>query len=58
MVTVRAEKPEDVDHIRRVNDEAFGQENESKLIGKLPYVSPAYGCRDSLYSQGGSPVGR
>jgi len=32
---IRPETPEDVDSIRYVNEQAFGQENESKLIEKL-----------------------
>jgi len=32
---IRPETPEDVDSIRNVNEQAFGQENESKLIEKL-----------------------
>ena len=35
MLTIRPETPEDVDSIRYVNEQAFGQENESKLIEKL-----------------------
>ena len=35
MLTIRPETPEDVDAIRYINDQAFGQENESKLIEKL-----------------------
>jgi len=35
MLTVRPEKPEDMDSIRYVNAQAFGQENESELIDKL-----------------------
>jgi len=32
---IRPETPEDVDSIRYVNEQAFGQEDESKLIEKL-----------------------
>ena len=35
MLTIRLETPEDVESIRYVNEQAFGQENESKLIEKL-----------------------
>ena len=35
MPVIRPETPEDVDSIRYVNTQAFGQENESKLIEKL-----------------------
>jgi len=35
MLTIRSETPEDVDSIRHVNEQAFGEENESKLIEKL-----------------------
>ena len=35
MITIRRETPEDIDSIRYVNEQAFGQENESKLIEKL-----------------------
>jgi len=35
MVIVREERPEDVIHIRHVNDEAFGREQESELVEKL-----------------------
>jgi len=35
LLTIRPETPEDVDSIRYVNEQAFGQENESKLIEKL-----------------------
>ena len=35
MLTIRPETPEDVDSISYVNEQAFGQENESELIEKL-----------------------
>ena len=35
MLVIRSETPEDVDSIRYVNEQAFGQEDESKLIEKL-----------------------
>jgi len=35
LLTIRPETSEDVYTIRHVNEEAFGQENESKLIEKL-----------------------
>jgi len=35
MLTIRPETPEDIDSVRYVNEQAFGQENESKLIEKL-----------------------
>ena len=35
MLTIRLETPEDVESIRYVNEQASGQENESKLIEKL-----------------------
>ena len=35
MPIIRPETPEDVDSIRYVNEQAFGQEDESKLIEKL-----------------------
>ena len=35
MVTIRPETPEDVDSICYVNEQAFGQENESKLIEQM-----------------------
>jgi len=35
VLVIRPETPEDVDSIRNVNEQAFGQENESKLIEKL-----------------------
>lgn len=35
MLTIRPETPEDIDSIRYVNEQAFGQQNESKLIEKL-----------------------
>ena len=35
MPIIRPETPEDIDSIRYVNEQAFGQENESKLIEKL-----------------------
>jgi len=35
MLIIRPETPEDVDSIRYVNEQAFGQEDESKLIEKL-----------------------
>ena len=34
-MTIRPETPEDIDFIRYVNDQAFGQEDEAKLIEKL-----------------------
>ena len=35
MLIIRPETPEDVGSIRYVNEQAFGQDNESKLIEKL-----------------------
>ena len=35
MLIIRPETPEDVDSIRYVNEQAFGQEDEAKLIEKL-----------------------
>ena len=35
MIVIRPETTEDVDSIRYVNEQAFGQEDESKLIEKL-----------------------
>jgi len=35
MLTIRPEKPEDIDSIGYVNEQAFGQESESELIEKL-----------------------
>ena len=35
MLIIRRETPEDVDSIRYVNEQAFGQENESVLVEKL-----------------------
>ena len=35
MLTIRPEKPEDRDAIYSVNEQAFGQDNESKLIDTL-----------------------
>ena len=35
MVTIRSETLEDVDSIRYVNEQAFGQEEEPRLIEKL-----------------------
>ena len=35
MPIIRPETPEDIDSIRYVNEQAFGQEDESKLIEKL-----------------------
>ncbi len=35
MLTIRPETPEDIDSIGYVNEQAFGQENESELIEKL-----------------------
>jgi len=35
MLSIRLETPEDIDSIRYVNEQAFDQENESKLIEKL-----------------------
>ena len=35
MIAIRAERHEDVNAIRQVNDEAFGGDSESKLIDKL-----------------------
>jgi len=32
---IRPEKPEDIESIRNINRQAFGQENESKLVDKL-----------------------
>ncbi len=35
MLVIRPETPEDADSIRHVNQQAFGQEDESKLVEKL-----------------------
>ena len=35
MLTIRPETPGDVDAIRDVNEQAFGRENESRLVAKL-----------------------
>ena len=35
MVTIRQEIPEDIDAIRYVNEQAFGQKDEANLAGKL-----------------------
>jgi putative acetyltransferase len=35
MVTIRAERPEDMDSIGQVNEQAFGQKNEAELVEKL-----------------------
>lgn len=35
MVTIREEKPGDIKAIRHVNEQAFGQENESAIIERL-----------------------
>ncbi len=35
MLTIRLETPEDVEYIRYVNEQAFGRENEAKLIEEL-----------------------
>lgn len=35
MLVIRPEKPEDIESIRNINRQAFGQENESKLVDKL-----------------------
>ncbi len=35
MYTIRAEQPSDVEKIREVNDSAFEQENEGRLIAKI-----------------------
>ena len=35
MPIIRPETPEDIDSIRHVNEQAFGQENEAELIEKL-----------------------
>ena len=35
MLTVRPETPEDIESIRRVNEQAFGQKDESEIVTKL-----------------------
>ncbi|MFC1931273.1 GNAT family N-acetyltransferase [Chloroflexota bacterium] len=35
MLTIRPEAPQDIGAIRYVNEQAFGQENESRLVEKL-----------------------
>lgn len=35
MLIIRRETPEDIESIRRVNEKAFGQDNESRLVDKL-----------------------
>ena len=35
MLTVRPEIPEDIDSIRYVNEQAFGQEEEAEIVAKL-----------------------
>lgn len=35
MLVIRPEKPEDIELIRNIYEQAFGQENESKLVDKL-----------------------
>ena len=35
MLTIRSETPEDVDSIRYVNEQAFGQKEEAELVEKL-----------------------
>ena len=35
MMTIRSETPEDVDSIRHVNEQAFGQKEEAELVEKL-----------------------
>lgn len=35
MLTVRPETPEDIDPIRYVNEQAFGQEEEAEIVAKL-----------------------
>ena len=35
MLTIRREMPEDIDSIRRVNEQAFGQKEEADIIDKL-----------------------
>ena len=44
MITVRAENPDDISAVRRVNELAFGQPNEAALVDELrkaadPYIS-------------------
>jgi len=35
LLVIRPEKPEDIESIRNINEQAFRQENESKLVDKL-----------------------
>ncbi len=35
MLTIRPETPEDIDSIRYINEQAFGQKQEAELIDKL-----------------------
>lgn len=35
MLVIRPEKPEDIESIRNINEKAFRQKNESKLVDKL-----------------------
>ena len=54
MITIRAERPEDISHVRHINELAFGQPVEARLVDTLRQV-----CPDalSLVAEDGDVVG-
>ena len=36
MLAIYSETPEDIDSIRRINQQAFGQMGEANIVDKLP----------------------
>lgn len=36
MLTIHSETPEDIDSLRRINQQTFGQMGEANIVDKLP----------------------
>lgn len=54
MITIRAERPEDISHVRHINELAFGQPMEARLVDKLRQTCPG---ALSLVAEDGNVVG-
>jgi putative acetyltransferase len=42
MITIRIEQPEDIPHVRYINEQAFEQPAEANIVDKLRQASPDY----------------
>lgn len=40
MITIRPERPEDITHVRAINEQAFGQASEADIVDTLRQVCP------------------